>query len=374
MLPLVASAVHAGHEVTFATGSEGIHLVARPGVRAVELGHSWADSSKWYGNLLDETKPALKTPDDALLHYILNVFIDYLAHGMAPGLIRFVAEQAPDVVISETSELAGRVAATLAGVPHIVHGFGPQQSGKIVTPVTAALVPMQARYGIPADVTRTWNDELYLDIWPEAIDDDSPKMFENARPLRPAAVSSPLPPDPVLDGLPFDNTVYVTIGTMFNATAAGENALDKLISVFADEQLNAVVTVGRDGDVDRFDRGLDNVIVRDFIPQDAVLPYVDAVLSHGGSGTALGALAHGIPHVMMPLATDQHRIAARIARAGAGLVVSHESSVDEVRSAVRRAISEPGFAEGANYVSLILRAIPDSNAVLCDIAMRLKKA
>src|SRR3979409_2211482 len=33
--------------------------------------------------------------------------------------------------------------------------------------------------------------------------------------------------------------------------------------------------------------------------QDAVLPICAGVVSHGGSGTTLGALAHGLPHVLV---------------------------------------------------------------------------
>jgi UDP:flavonoid glycosyltransferase YjiC (YdhE family) len=255
MLPLVDGAVRAGHDVTFVTGAEGIPLVERAGVRAIELGHTWAETTKWYGELLAATKPALQTPDDALLHYIVTVFVGHLTHGMAPGLIPLVAEIEPNLVISDTSELAGRIAALRAGVPHVVHGFGPQQSGEIVAPVGAAIAEVAAKYGVSEKVIRGWNDELYLDIWPAVVDDRSEKMFGNVLPLRPAVVSKALPADEVLHGLPFDRTVYVTLGTMFNSTESGARALEKLIAVFTDEQINAIVTVGRDGDVARFDSG-----------------------------------------------------------------------------------------------------------------------
>jgi UDP:flavonoid glycosyltransferase YjiC (YdhE family) len=114
------------------------------------------------------------------------------------------------------------------------------------------------------------------------------------------------------------------------------------------------------------------VRVRNFIPQDAVLPYVDAVLSHGGAGTALGALAHGIPHIMTPIATDQHRIAHRIAGAGAGLVLSQDSSIDQLRAAVHAALEDRRFADGARAMVPVLNAIPDADALLRDLVVGLK--
>jgi hypothetical protein len=367
MLPLVDSAVRAGHDVAFVTGAEGIALVDRPGVDAAEMGPTWAESSRWYSDLLADTAPVFRTPGEALLHYVLHVFTGYLGPGLAAELIPFATRLKPDVVISETSEIAGRTAALLAGVPHIVHGFGPQQSGMIVPPVTDRIVRLQATYGIPEDVSRRWNQGLYLDIWPAVLDDDASKMFADVLPLRSAVVAPPLPADAVLEGLPHPQTVYVTLGTMFNATPAGARALQKLASVFHDMPVNAVITVGRDGDAAQLDQSRENVRVRHFVAQDALLPYVDAVLSHGGAGTALGALAHGVPHVMTPVATDQHRIAAKVAATGAGIVLDHEATVAEIRNAVHAVLHDRRFQDSARAAAPALRAIPDADQVLRQI-------
>jgi hypothetical protein len=374
MLPLVDSAVRAGHEVTFVTGAEGVPLVHRDGVEVVELGHSWADSSRWYAELLAETAPALRTPDEALLHYVLNVFTGFLATGMAVGLVPFVAERRPDVVISTMSEIAGRAAAVLAGVPHVVHGFGPQQSAAMVPPLTERITRLQSAYGIPVEVSRRWDQDVYLDIWPALLDDGGDGMFADVVPIRSAVVAPALPADPVLDGLPYAATVYVTLGTMFNATPAGARALERLASVFDDLPVNAVITVGRDGDVARFDRSRPNVRVRHFVPQDALLPYVDGVLSHGGSGTSLGALAHGVPHVMMPVATDQHRIASRVVAAGAGIVLDQDATVAAIRAAVRVMLEDPRFLEGARRAAPVVRAVPDADQVLRDVLVRVGRS
>ena len=44
-------------------------------------------------------------------------------------------------------------------------------------------------------------------------------------------------------------------------------------------------------------------------------------MCHGGSGTTLGALAAGLPLVIVPLFADQPANAKRVAEVGAGLVV-----------------------------------------------------
>ena len=42
------------------------------------------------------------------------------------------------------------------------------------------------------------------------------------------------------------------------------------------------------------------MIIRSYIPQHEFLPWCDAVVAHGGSGTVLGALAHGLPLLVVP--------------------------------------------------------------------------
>ena len=61
----------------------------------------------------------------------------------------------------------------------------------------------------------------------------------------------------------------------------------------------------------------DHVRVESFIPQAEVLPGCGAVVCHGGSGTILAALAHGLPVVCIPQGADQFANAANVERVGA---------------------------------------------------------
>ncbi len=64
---------------------------------------------------------------------------------------------------------------------------------------------------------------------------------------------------------------------------------------------------------------LANVIVERYIPQGDVLPLADAVVCHGGSGSTLAALAHGLPLVLVPAGADQFDNAAACVAAGAAI-------------------------------------------------------
>jgi UDP:flavonoid glycosyltransferase YjiC (YdhE family) len=56
-----------------------------------------------------------------------------------------------------------------------------------------------------------------------------------------------------------------------------------------------------------------------WVPLDEVLPVCAAVVHHGGAGTALGALAAGIPQFALPGPGDRRFNAELVARRGAGL-------------------------------------------------------
>jgi UDP:flavonoid glycosyltransferase YjiC (YdhE family) len=60
-----------------------------------------------------------------------------------------------------------------------------------------------------------------------------------------------------------------------------------------------------------------------------------AVVCHGGYGSTLGALRHGVPLVVMPLfSSDQWVNAAAVARAGAGRIADASDTLPPVDAAV----------------------------------------
>ncbi|UUZ58691.1 nucleotide disphospho-sugar-binding domain-containing protein [Nocardioides sp. B-3] len=61
-----------------------------------------------------------------------------------------------------------------------------------------------------------------------------------------------------------------------------------------------------------------NVRVERFLPQGDVLSAVDLVVSHGGSGSLMATLAHGLPSLLLPLGADQPHNAMRAGELGTG--------------------------------------------------------
>jgi UDP:flavonoid glycosyltransferase YjiC (YdhE family) len=104
--------------------------------------------------------------------------------------------------------------------------------------------------------------------------------------------------------------------------------------------------------------------VERFIPQASLLPACAALVHHGGAGTTFGALAHGLPQVVIPQGADNFILATMLERAGVAHVLRPgEESSDRIRDAVRRVLQEPGFASAARRVAAEIAGMPSPTDV-----------
>jgi UDP:flavonoid glycosyltransferase YjiC (YdhE family) len=109
------------------------------------------------------------------------------------------------------------------------------------------------------------------------------------------------------------------------------------------------------------------------VPLDLFLPGCQAVVQHGGWGTALTAMALGVPQVTVPRLPYQAEVGERIAAAGAGVCVSPageagEASTEQVTAAVEAVLNQQRYRDGA-------RALRDEAAAMphpADVARSLR--
>src|SRR5439155_4645874 len=85
-----------------------------------------------------------------------------------------------------------------------------------------------------------------------------------------------------------------------------------------------------------------NVHVERYLPQGVLFPNCSVVLCHGGYGTVLAAIEHGIPMIVVPFGADQPINARSVQRLGLGHVIDEEDlTADRLRSAVRSLLDDP---------------------------------
>jgi UDP:flavonoid glycosyltransferase YjiC (YdhE family) len=105
----------------------------------------------------------------------------------------------------------------------------------------------------------------------------------------------------------------------------------------------------------------DNASAARYRPQDETLPDAAVVVHHGGAGTMLGALAHGLPQVVLPQAADNFVNAGLVARCGAGVVLPPgEVTAGTVREAVRAVLADARYRDAATGIAAELRSLPSA--------------
>jgi MGT family glycosyltransferase len=124
-----------------------------------------------------------------------------------------------------------------------------------------------------------------------------------------------------------------------------------------------LLTVGNDLDLDALPPAPDNVRVERWVPQQDVLAHAAAAVVHGGSGSTLGAIAAGVPLVVVPLFADQPENARRVAEVGAGIAVEPnrdepQATVAPLRDAIQSVLAEPAYRERAQALADELSAEP----------------
>ena len=149
--------------------------------------------------------------------------------------------------------------------------------------------------------------------------------------------------------------VYVTLGTVVSEPTLFRSLLDGLAGL---DGVAALVTTGK-ADPAALGSVPAGIRLERFVPQAAVLPRADAAVTHGGSGSTLGVLAHGVPLVLVPHAADQFDNAARAAAAGAAVVLQpDEVTPAAVAESLRRVLTEPDVRAGAASVAAEIQAMP----------------
>ncbi len=152
--------------------------------------------------------------------------------------------------------------------------------------------------------------------------------------------------------------MYFTLGTVFNVESG--DLFERVLAGLRDLPINVIATVGREIDPAEFGQQPANIQIARYIPQSVVLPQCAAVVSHGGSGSVIGALAHGLPMVLIPMGADQPLNAGRCADLGIAQVLDAvEATPESVRAAVAAVLADPGYRRAAERMRDEIAALPE---------------
>jgi UDP:flavonoid glycosyltransferase YjiC (YdhE family) len=362
MAPLGRALADAGHEVAFATAADFCERVERCGLRAFPAGLKMPERGVLMRRIIDEMMKA--PPAERPKLGFPRVFAEASAPVMLPDLRGVLDTYRPQLLIHDTSELAGPVAATAAGIPYVNHSFGHLLPDEIGEVAARHVAPLWQQIGRQPPPLAGLYEHLYLDICPPTLQFPGIAAVKARQALRPVAFDAMVGERAPawLDTMPAAPTVYVTLGTVFNEAAP---LFRTILEGLRDEPINVIVTVGAAGDPAALGPLPANVHVERYVPQSQLFSRCHAVVSHGGSGTMLSALSAGLPLLSLPQGADQFRNAERCRSAGAGRALwPNEVSAAAVRRDVRALLDESGYREAARRIQEEIAAMPAPSAVV----------
>jgi MGT family glycosyltransferase len=330
-----------------------------------------------------------------LIDRAINTLLIGPAGGYADDVSEAIAHNQPSVVLCSMFCLGGMVAAEAAGIPFIVlfpniyplRADGLPPFGLGLRPARgpigrwrdralnsfieyqwdrkglAGLNALRRRHGLAPlehvfDQVRAARSQL---VMTSPAFDFPATLPAGARYVGPvlddplwAQLWSLLPPDGR------DPLVLVAMSSTFQDQIG---SLQRVIDALETLPVRAVVTTGPaiDG---RTLKAPANVVVMARAPHRDVLEYAALVVTHGGHGTVMKALAAGVPMVLLPHGRDQADNAVRVTTRGAGISLKRSAAPSAIAAAVRQVLQNASYRAAAEHLGEAVRRDAVSDALV----------
>ena len=285
-----------------------------------------------------------------------ELFVQVELEPRANDLVKIVEQWVPHVVVHDVAEFAAPLVATLVGIPYVEHSYGPAIENEVIRAAGDATAPFWSSRGLSPHPLGGFYRYLYLDVCPPSL--QLPEAVTGAvQGIRTVETQPPETHLPWLDALRGLPIVYVTLGTVYNRNL---DVFRALLDGLRDEALNVVVTVGKQNDPAVLGLQPPNIHVHQYVPQGLLLPHCAAVVTHGGAGSTLGALAFGLPLLIVPQGADHFYNADRVVAAGAGVqLMPDRLTADSARDAIRMLLHDHTFRDAAHRIKNEFGAMPN---------------
>jgi MGT family glycosyltransferase len=234
--------------------------------------------------------------------------------------------------------------------------------------IAEPLTVLRSEYGLADDGLAMLHRYLTLVPVPPSFRNPLDPLPSTAHHVRPAVLDEGdgfARPAPSAVGPP---TVYFTLGTIFHQESG--DLFQRVLSGLSGLVGEIVVTVGNEVDPAELGPQPSNVRIERFIPAGEILSRCDLVVSHGGSGTVVGALAFGVPQVLLPIGADQPLNADRCHDLGVAAVLNASTASGQaIAEAARAVLEDRSYRVRATSLRDEIRSLPGSG----EAAARLER-
>jgi UDP:flavonoid glycosyltransferase YjiC (YdhE family) len=343
-----------GHEVTFAGRPEMVPRVDSAGFRAIELTRAYEQVERYpQGSFLTRMSCYLTSP------------------ATCEQVRAIVSEEAPDLTLIDCMFPAALAEAHAFRMPTAVvcHTFVFRQLD-MWRGMLARLDGMRQQAGFsplpPLDALWPVRDRLITTSL-ATFDHPAPSGWELVRHVGPVLEDEKLA---IPTELPWSADDPTPLVLMSFSTGFEQRNVEKLqcgLAALAELPVHVVATTG--GIVEPAELDVPpNAFVVNYAAHDPIMQRAAVIITHGGHGTAMRALRHGVPMVVIPgLAGDQPFVAAAVDEWGAGRALPGDAGVDAIRSAVRQVLGDSSFRDEARRRAVALAGVDGASCAAVEI-------
>ncbi|MFA3879446.1 nucleotide disphospho-sugar-binding domain-containing protein [Streptomyces sp. MMCC 100] len=367
MVPLLWALRSAGHEVTVLGQPDVLGAVRACGLTGVGVGKSFDVNAMLLKGLPEGQRPLQARPRPA--PELLGGY-GRLWWGHATALLDRYTEVAeayrPELVLADPLEYCSLIMGARLGVPVVHHRWtvdaisGPAR--RFVRPEFQELCERLGLAGLP-------DPDVLLDPCPPSLrtPDGEPGV-----PIRyvPYSGGAEVPAWVRADRAPAAGRRRVAVSLGNTLALHGERFARGVLHALAARPGAEILVTLPEPCRSAIGPLPDRVTAVDPLPLHLFLGTCDAMVHHGGAGTAMAATAFGLPQLALPQLADHFPLGDRLAATGAGLSFDTAAQQDDPRvvgEALDELLSDPRYAESARRLAAEMAAMPSPAAVAADL-------
>ena len=294
---------------------------------------------------------------------------------MVDDLVAFCREWRPDLVVWEPITFSGAIAAEACGAAHVRYlwgadifartrarflaRMGEQPASQREDPLAAWLGARAARYGVDFSETLV-HGQATVEQVPSPLRVDTPPHLDYL-PVRYVPYNGRAVVPHWLRTQPDRPRIGLSLGTSANEWYGGHRvSAGEILEGLAELDVEVVATLPA-SEQDKLGTVPGNARLVEYVPLHALAPTCAAMITHGGPGTVLTGLAHGVPQLMSPNARmfDIPVLAGLVEEAGAGRVVDPDRlDAATVTAGVRDLLEDPRHTSAAHALRARMDAMP----------------
>ena len=330
-----------GHTVAFAGRPEMVPRVKTAGFRAIEITQAYADVDRYAQN-----------------HFMTRAACYLTSPAVEAQIQSIVAAEAPDIVLIDAMFPAALAQAPKFDRPTavFVHTFVFRQLD-MWRRFFGIFDDMRQKAGFPGHpgLDQLWQSRDRIISTSFAPFDAAPVPgWEMVRHCGPVLEDEKFAVPTMLPWAGDDPTPLVLVSFSTGFEQRNVDKVQRALDALADLPVHVVATTG--GIVAPNELASpENTVVLNYAAHDPIIRSAALVMTHGGHGTAMRSLLHGVPMVVIPgPAGDQPYVAATVQEFGAGLALPGDASSETMRAAAQEVLAKQSYRDNAKQRSAML--------------------